>query len=96
VFQIETKKTHELSISNQAIAVLRLFNARTVLKHYEGSRVADRAETITIKQINFQFEQSVHCLEFYWTATDRDEKRFYDRQTYIYCPGQSMVSQIQH
>jgi uncharacterized membrane protein len=31
VFQIETKKTHELSISNQAIAVLRLFNARTVL-----------------------------------------------------------------
>jgi hypothetical protein len=65
-------------------------------KHYEGSRVADRAETITIKQIDFQFEQSVHCLEFYWAATDRDEKRFYDRQTYIYCPGQSMVSQIQH
>ena len=65
-------------------------------KHYEGSRVADRAETITIKQIDFQFQQSVHCLEFYWTATDRDEKRFYDRQTYIYCPGQSMVSQIQH
>jgi len=64
--------------------------------HYEGSRVADRAETITIKQIDFQFQQSVHCLEFYWTATDRDEKRFYDRQTYIYCPGQSMVSQIQH
>jgi hypothetical protein len=65
-------------------------------KHYEGSRVADRAESITIKQINFQFQQSSHCLEFYWTATDRDEKRFYDRQTYIYCPGQSMVSQIQH
>jgi hypothetical protein len=65
-------------------------------KHYEGSRVADRAETITIKQIDFQFQQSSHCLEFYWTATDRDEKRFYDRQTYIYCPGQSMVSQIQH
>jgi hypothetical protein len=65
-------------------------------KHYEGSRIADRAETITIKRIDFQFQQSVHCLEFYWTATDRDEKRFYDRQTYIYCPGQSMVSQIQH
>ena len=65
-------------------------------KHYEGSRVADRAETITIKQIDFQFQQSVHCLEFYWTATDRDEKRFYDRQTYIYCPAMSMVSQIQH
>ncbi|HEV8726090.1 MAG TPA: hypothetical protein VGW77_36205 [Candidatus Binatia bacterium] len=65
-------------------------------KHYEGSRVADRAETITIKQMDFQFQQSSHCLEFYWTATDRDEKRFYDRQTYIYCPGQSMVSQTQH
>lgn len=65
-------------------------------KHYEGSRVADRAETITIKQIDFQFQQSSHCLEFFWTATDRDGKRFYDRQTYIYCPGKSMVSQIQH
>jgi hypothetical protein len=67
-----------------------------VYKHYDGARVADRAETITIKQIDFQFQQSAHCLEFYWTATDRDEKRFYDRQTYIYCPGQSMVNQIQH
>ena len=65
-------------------------------KHYESSRVADRAESITIKQINFQFQQSPHCLEFYWTATDREEKRIYDHQTYIYCPGQSMVSQIQH
>jgi hypothetical protein len=65
-------------------------------KHYDGSRVADRAETITITQIDFQFQQSSHCLQFYWTATDRDEKRYYDRQTYVYCPGQSMVSQIQH
>jgi hypothetical protein len=65
-------------------------------KHYEGSRVSDRVESITIKQIDFPFQQTSHCLEFYWTATDRDEKRFYDRQTYIYCPGQSMVSQIQH
>jgi maleate cis-trans isomerase len=32
VFQIETKKTHELSISNQAIAVLQLVNVRTVLE----------------------------------------------------------------
>jgi hypothetical protein len=31
VFQIETNKHHELSISNQAIAVLRLLNVRTVL-----------------------------------------------------------------
>jgi hypothetical protein len=34
VFQIETKKHHELSISNQAIAVLRLLNVRTVLMAY--------------------------------------------------------------
>lgn len=67
-----------------------------VYKHYEGSKVADRAESITTKQINFQFQQSSHCLQFYWTATDRDEKRMYDHQTYVYCPGQSMVSQIQH
>ena len=65
-------------------------------QHYEGTRVADRAETITINQIDFEFLQNLHCLEFYWTATDRDEKKNYDRQTYIYCPGKSMVSQIQH
>lgn len=64
-------------------------------KHYDGARAADRAETITIKQIDFQIQQRPHCLEFYWTATDRDEKRYYDRQTYVYCPGQSMVSQVQ-
>ncbi|MSP37633.1 MAG: hypothetical protein EXR70_03995 [Deltaproteobacteria bacterium] len=67
-----------------------------VYKHFEGARVSDRAETITIKQIDFKFFQSSHCVEFYWTATDRDEKRYYDRQTYVYCPGKSMVSQIQH
>lgn len=67
-----------------------------VYKHYDETRVADRMETITIKQIDFVFSQSAHCVEFYWTATDRGEKRFYDRQTYVYCPGKSMVSQIQH
>ncbi len=65
-------------------------------QHYEGSRIAERAETITITQIDFEFLQNLHCLEFYWTATDRDEKKYYDRQTYIYCPGKSMMSQIQH
>lgn len=65
-------------------------------KHFEGSRVSDRAESITIKQIDFQFQQSSHCLEFYWTATDKAEKRFYDRHTYTFCPEKSMVSEIQH
>ena len=67
-----------------------------VYQRYAGTRVADRAETTTIKQIDFQFQQTSHCFEFDWAATDRDEKRFYDRQTYIYCPGQSMMSQVQH
>ncbi len=65
-------------------------------EHYEGARQSDRAESITIKRIDFAFQDSSHCLEFYWTATDRHEKRIYDRQTYIYCPGESRVSQIQH
>jgi hypothetical protein len=65
-------------------------------KHYNGTRESDRAETITIKQMNFAFKGDPHCLEFYWTATDRNERQTYDRQTYIYCPGKSMVSQIQH
>ena len=65
-------------------------------KHYEGAKESDRAESIAIKRIDFAFQGSSHCLEFYWTATDRDERRVYDRQTYIYCPGKSMVSQIQH
>jgi hypothetical protein len=67
-----------------------------VYKHYDGAKESDRAESITIKQINFIFRESSHCLEFYWMATDRDEKQTYDRHTYIYCPGKSMVSQIQH
>jgi hypothetical protein len=33
VFQIETKKTHELSISNQTINALRLLNVRTSMIH---------------------------------------------------------------
>lgn len=65
-------------------------------KHYADSRELDRAESTTITQIDFDFGGSRHCLEFYWTATDKDGNRFYDRQTYIYCPGKSMVSQIQH
>ncbi|MBI4488306.1 MAG: hypothetical protein HY694_04415 [Deltaproteobacteria bacterium] len=65
-------------------------------KHYDGAKESDRAESITIQQIDFTFQGSPHCLEFYWTATDRDGRKTYDRHTYIYCPGRSMVSQIQH
>lgn len=60
------------------------------------SKEAERVESITIQQINFVFEGNWHCLEFYWAATSRSGGTIYDRQTYIYCPGKSMVSQIQH
>ena len=56
----------------------------------------ERAETITIKQVAFVYQGTPHCLEIYWTATDRSGRKTYDRHTYIYCPGKSMVSQIQH
>jgi hypothetical protein len=60
------------------------------------SRESERVESITIQKIDFVFQASPHCLEFYWTATSRSGGTIYDRQTYIYCPGKSMVSQIQH
>lgn len=65
-------------------------------KIYEGSRDSVRVESITIKQIDFTMGSDKHCLEFYWTVTDRDEKKLYDHHTYIYCPGKSMVHEIQH
>jgi hypothetical protein len=55
---------------------------------------SQRRESITIKQIDFIFQGLPHCLEIYWTASDK--KTTYDRHTYIYCPGKNMVSQIQH
>jgi hypothetical protein len=61
-----------------------------------GSGESDRVESITIQKVDFIFQRSPHCLEFYWTATDKNERRMYDHQTYIYCPGKSMVSQLQH
>ncbi len=63
-----------------------------VYKVYRDSKESERTESITIKQIDFAFQGRPHCLEFYWTATDRDLKNTYDRQTFIYCPGKSMVS----
>jgi len=63
---------------------------------FADSKEPYRVEQITIKRIDFTLQEMPHCLEFYWTDTDREEKRFYDRQTYVYCPGKSMVVEIQH
>ncbi|HEU4340501.1 MAG TPA: hypothetical protein VFU31_02910 [Candidatus Binatia bacterium] len=60
------------------------------------SKEAERVESITIQQIDFVFQGNSHCLDFYWTATSRNGGTIYDRQTYIYCPEKSMVSQTQH
>jgi hypothetical protein len=53
-----------------------------------------RTETITITKVDFAFEGNSHCLEFNWAA--KDVKRTYDRHTYVYCPGKSMVRQVQY
>jgi hypothetical protein len=65
-------------------------------KRYEKERQSDRAESITIKQIDFAFQNMPHCLEFYWAETERDGRKIIDHHTYIYCPGKSMVSEIHH
>ena len=56
----------------------------------------ERVETITIQRMDFSYQGTPHCLEIYWIATDRSGRKTYDRHTYVYCPGKSMVSQIQH
>jgi hypothetical protein len=60
------------------------------------SRETERVESITIQKLDFVSGSDLHCLEFYWTAASRSGGTIYDRQTYIYCPGKSMVSQTQH
>jgi hypothetical protein len=57
---------------------------------------SERTESITIRQIDFTYQGTPHCIEIYWTATDRSGRKTFDRHTYVYCPGKSMVSQIQH
>jgi len=64
--------------------------------HYDGPKESGRVEFITIKQIDFTSLGNAHCLEFYWALTDTDERKTYDHHTYVYCPGKSMVSEIQH
>ena len=53
-------------------------------------------KSITIKQIDFILDNEPHCLEFSWSVADRSEKKRYDHHTYKYCPGKSMVHEIQH
>ena len=65
-------------------------------KRYQEARQSDRAELITIKQIDFTFQNMPHCLEFYWAETEQDGRRIIDHHTYIYSPGKSMVSEIHH
>lgn len=68
---------------------------RFVYKVWDG-REGERVESITIRRIDFTFEGTAHCLEFYWEVTDARTNRQYDQNTYIYCPGKSMVSQVRY
>ncbi len=78
------------------IGVWKESETRKFVYQVWGSKERERAESITILKIDFVFDGSAHCLEFYWTAANRNETNYYDRQTYVYCPGNSMVSQTQH
>jgi hypothetical protein len=63
-------------------------------KRYEDSKAETRIESITITQLDFNYQRAPHCLEFYWVY--RDGGKIVDHQTYIYCPNQGMVRAIQH
>ena len=63
---------------------------------YEGARQSTRVETVTIQQIDFTMGNDQHCLEFYWAATDKDEKKIYDQHSFTYCPGKSMVAEVHY
>ena len=65
-------------------------------KRYEKSRLSDRAELITIKQIDLSFQNNQHCLQFYWVETDNTGNKLYDHHTYVYCPEKSMIDEIHH
>jgi hypothetical protein len=63
---------------------------------YEGSTESTRVEAITIQQIDFAMGNDKHCLEFYWVASDKNERKIHDRHSYTYCPGKSMIVEIQY
>ena len=63
-------------------------------KRYEGAKVETRIESITITQLDFNYQGAPHCLEFYWVY--KDGGKIVDHQTYTYCPNRGMVRAIQH
>jgi hypothetical protein len=69
---------------------------QVVETRYEGSRVDSRVESITIKQLDFTYQGSTHCLEFEWIYKESRREKIIDHQTYTYCPNKGMVKQIRH
>jgi hypothetical protein len=69
---------------------------RVVETRYEGSRVDSRIEAITIKQLDFTYQGSPHCLEFEWVYKESRREKIIDHQTYTYCPNKGMVKQVRH
>jgi hypothetical protein len=63
---------------------------------YEGSRVDTRIEAISIKQLDFTFKGTPHCLEFEWLYKESRRSKIIDQQTYTYCPHQGMVRQVKN
>jgi hypothetical protein len=69
---------------------------QVVETRYEGSRVDNRIESITIKQLDFTYQESPHCLEFEWIYKESKRAKIIDHQTYTYCPNKGMVKQVRH
>lgn len=57
---------------------------------------SERVESLTITQIDFNFQGMQHCLEFSWLLTNGEGTKRYDQHTYTYCPGKSMVGEVHY
>jgi hypothetical protein len=69
---------------------------QVVETRYEGSRVDSRIESITIKQLDFIYHGTLHCLEFEWVYKESKRAKIIDQQTYTYCPNKGMVKAVRH
>ena len=69
---------------------------QVVETRYEGSRIDSRIESITVKQLDFTYQGSPHCLEFEWVYKESRRAKIIDHQTYTYCPNKGMVKQVKH
>jgi hypothetical protein len=69
---------------------------QVVENRYEGSRIDSRIESITVKQLDFTYQGSPHCLEFEWVYKESRRAKIIDHQTYTYCPNKGMVKQVKH